>query len=164
MNFWDRTIRNHGLEHATISLLMQEFGMSGPLAGYSIPNGFFILGKISFNQVEEAVTQAFGQLLLGKRSLAVSPFCGTNILTSAALATVASVTSYKASGGGLKGLNQAFSGVMIALIASQPIGKIIQQRFTTSPDMAHLRVGEIKQYQLGPITLHWINTSVFTGP
>ena len=33
MNFWDKTKRNHGLEHGTISLLLNRVPHDRPLAG-----------------------------------------------------------------------------------------------------------------------------------
>ena len=85
MNLWHKTIRNHGLEHATISLLMQEFKLRGPLAGYSIPYGFFILGNATLDQIRKSVALALLQFQDGEKGLAISPYCGTNILTSACL-------------------------------------------------------------------------------
>lgn len=162
MNFWHKTIRNHGLEHATISLLMQEFKLRGPMAGYSIPRGFFILGNATLDQIEKSTSLALTQFQEGEKGLAISPYCGTNILTSATLATIASLAGYKLSGGGLKGFNQAVSAVTFSLIASQPIGKILQKRFTTSSDMANLRLGTIKQYHFGPLKVHWVSTTIIS--
>ena len=163
MNLWHKTIRNHGLEHATISLLMQEFKLRGPLAGYSIPYGYFILGNATSDQIRKSVALALLQFQDGEKGLASSPYCGTIILTSATLATIASLASYKLSGGGLKGFNQAISAVTLSLIASQPIGKILQKRFTTSPDMANLHIGRIQQYHFGPLKVHWIGTTIISG-
>ena len=51
MNMWDTTKRNHGLEHGTISLIMSRLPHHQPMAGYSIPAGFLVVGDVSTDQV-----------------------------------------------------------------------------------------------------------------
>ena len=42
---WISAVRkNHGLEHATVSLLLER-GTSAPMGGYSVPGGFIIWGE-----------------------------------------------------------------------------------------------------------------------
>ena len=80
-----RIRRNHGLEHATISLLSQRFPYRR-MAGYSFPGGFFLLGDVPTEQVREVVAQALSRMNNGERYLAVHPNCGTNFAVSGLLA------------------------------------------------------------------------------
>ena len=158
MNPWEKTKRNHGLEHATIALLLASPTGGRPMAGYSIPTGFFVLGDISTQRVEEAAHEALRLMQAGERGLAVSPFCGTNIVVGAGLATAASLAGYHAAGGGSRGVSRAFSNTMFAIVASRPIGRIVQERCTTSADVGGMSIRSITPRSLGPIRLHWIAT------
>ena len=56
-----RIRRNHGLEHATINILLQRFPFRR-LAGYSFPGGFFILGDLLTEDLRDAVVQALARM------------------------------------------------------------------------------------------------------
>ena len=161
MNFWERTIRNHGLEHGTISILMSQQNASGPLAGYSIPSGFFIVGNVSLGETKSAADAALREFQKGRTSLAISPFCGTNILTSALLTTITSLATFKLSGGGLRGFSRSVSNAALALVLSQPLGKNLQKKFTTSPNMNEIFIEKIKKYEVGPTKIYWIKTGSY---
>ena len=158
MNPWQKTKRNHGLEHATIALLLSPSVSGRPVAGYSIPPGFFVLGDIPTQQVEESAHEALRRMQAGEGNLAVSPFCGTNIVVGAALATMASLGGYRMAGGGSRGLSRAFSNTMFAIVASRPLGRLVQERCTTSADVGSLSIRSITRYRLGPVTMHWVAT------
>ena len=49
--------RNHGLEHATVHLLA-EADRSRPLAGYSGPRGFYLIGRCTAEEIRAAAAQA----------------------------------------------------------------------------------------------------------
>ena len=83
-----RIRRNHAIEHATVSLLMAR-GIKPPLGGYSTAGGFLIIGGVTLEEVSEATLEALGRLKGGESGLAVSPFCGTNLVTGALLAGAA---------------------------------------------------------------------------
>ena len=158
MDPWAKTKRNHGLEHATISLLLLPSASGRPVAGYSIPAGFLVLGDIPTQQVEESAHEALRRMQAGEGNLAVSPFCGTNIVVGAALATMASLGGYRMAGGGSRGLSRAFSNTMFAIVASRPLGRFVQKRCTTSADVGSMSIRSVKRHRLGPITMHWVAT------
>src|SRR5512143_1398941 len=84
----DRTRRNHGLEHATITVLSQRIrGIS--LVGRSTPNGFHLYGEVSTEQVRDAVEEALRRMKAGEVGLAVHPNCGTNFVTAGIAAGLA---------------------------------------------------------------------------
>ncbi len=159
MNMWDTTKRNHGLEHGTISLIMSRLPHHQPMAGYSIPAGFLVVGDVSTDQVESCSAEALSRMQAGEADLAVSPFCGTNIVVAAGLTTLATLAGYSAAGRGLRGLNRAFSNAALAIVASQPIGRMVQRRYTTSADVGDMQIKGVTRHQLGRLTVHWVATS-----
>lgn len=163
VNPWEKTKRNHGLEHATIALLLLPSVSGRPVAGYSIPAGFLVLGDIPTRQVEESAHEALRRMQAGEGDFAVSPFCGTNIVVGAGLATAASLAGYRIAGGGSRGLSRAFSNTMFAIVASRPLGRIVQQRCTTSADVGSMSIRSVTPHRLGPVTMHWVATRFERG-
>ena len=158
MHIWDMTKRNHGLEHATIALLLNDESPDKPFAGYSIPSGFVVLGPLETDRVHETALAALQRMKDGEAGLAISPFCGTNIVVGAALATAGTLLGYHAAGRGLRGVNRAFSNATLAIVASRPLGRLVQQRFTTSADVGGMTIEEVTRYDLGRLTVHWVET------
>ena len=162
MNWWERTKRNHGLEHGTITLLLSRATAPQPLAGYSVPAGFLVLGSLSTADVRENAEEALRRMQAGESDLAVSPFCGTNIVVGAALATLATLGGYRLAGGGLAGVNRAFANAVLAIVASRPLGRLVQQRYTTSGDVGGMRIDDVSRHEVGNLTVHWVATSFAT--
>ena len=158
MNWWERTKRNHGLEHGTITLLLSRATAPQPMAGYSTPAGFFVLGSLSTDEVRASAEEALRRMKAGEAELAISPFCGTNIVVGAALATAATLGGYRLAGRGLAGVNRAFANAVLAIVASRPLGRLVQQRYTTSGDVAGMHIDHISRHELGSLTVHWITT------
>jgi hypothetical protein len=158
MNFWEKTKRNHGLEHGTISLLLNRVPHDQPLAGYSIPTGFFVVGNLTTEQIRACADEALSRMQAGEADLAISPFCGTNIVVGAALATVGTLAGYRFGGRGMRGINRAFSNAALAIVASRPVGRAVQQRYTTSADVSTMSIVDITRYELGKLTVHWVPT------
>ncbi|RIK17746.1 MAG: hypothetical protein DCC51_12015, partial [Anaerolineae bacterium] len=88
-----RIRRNHGLEHATIHVL-SEGHKRFSAQGNSDHRGFHlnIYGDITEDEVNAAVDEAYRRLRAGEHHLAVHPNCGTVLVTTAALATLAAQT------------------------------------------------------------------------
>ena len=86
----NRIRRNHGLEHATIHVLSDGHKRFSA-QGNSDHRGFHlnIYGDVTEDEVAAAVTEAHRRLRAGERHLAVHPNCGTVLVTTALLATVA---------------------------------------------------------------------------
>ncbi len=158
MNWWERTKRNHGLEHGTITLLLSRATAPQPMGGYSTPAGFFVLGSLSTDEVRASAEEALRRMKAGEAELAISPFCGTNIVVGAALATAATLGGYRLAGRGLAGVNRAFANAVLAIVASRPLGRLVQQRYTTSGDVAGMHIDHISRHELGSLTVHWITT------
>lgn len=151
-----RVRRNHGLEHATIHVLSEKYkGFSAQ--GNSDHRGFSlnVYGNISEDQVSSAVVEAFQRMKGGEHELAVHPNCGTVLLTTATLATLAAQAVF-----GLESRRQGDEGrmgsvifnalpsailmVVLAIIISRPLGLQLQARYTTEGNLGDLEIVEIR--------------------
>lgn len=152
-----RVRRNHGLEHATIHILGEKekhFSAQGnsDLKGFHLN----IYGDVSEESVFDAVEEAHRRLKAGEHSLAVHPNCGTVLLTTATMATLAAQATFGLERKRqrqsamtwsvlLNGLPSAILSVVVALIVSRPLGVQLQARFTTEGDMGDLRILRIRR-------------------
>ena len=83
-----RIRRNHGLEHATINVLVQRNPYLS-LVGRSDWKGFVIVGEVETEDVESAAREAFSRLQAGESQLALHPRCGTMLATTGVLSGMA---------------------------------------------------------------------------
>jgi hypothetical protein len=139
-----RVRRNHGLEHATINILTEQYPKT-TFIGRSDGRGFYIYGKVATDAIRLAVIEALDRLRNGEHSLAFHPTCGTSTVTAGILAATASFLSL----GGtkdegwrerLKRLPTAILATTIALLFAQPIGRAAQQYLTTEPNPGSLEI------------------------
>ena len=160
-----RVQRNHGLEHATIHVLSEKYANRFSAQGNSTPQGFFlnIYGDISDEQVAGAVAEAHQRMKGGERQLAVHPNCGTVLLTTATMATLASQLAFglemrrqkeqtMTPAVLLNALPGAVLAAVMALIVSRPVGLRIQEKYTTSGDLGDLRVTSVRRVSPSPVT------------
>ena len=155
-----RIRRNHGLEHATITLLSQRFP-SLRLAGYSFPGGFFLLGDVPTAEVREVVAQALSRMNNGERHLAVHPNCGTNYAVSGLVAgTLAwlGMAGAKSKRDQLERLPLVVTLATLGFILSAPLGPKVQEYVTTSGDPQGLSIVDIFPVRFGELSLHRIIT------
>src|SRR4051812_11589632 len=132
-NFVGDVRRNHALEHATVQLLIARLGPELRLVGRASGDGFRIYGHVPPQALAECVREALNRLQAGEAHWAVTPLCGTNLATAGILASlatllVASKTKEKVSNGIVAGI--------AAVTVAQPLGRMIQEKLTTSPDLA----------------------------
>lgn len=156
----DRTRRNHGLEHATITLLSQkQRGLS--MVGRSTPNGFYLYGDVSTEAVAEAATAALARMRAGEHHLAVHPNCGTNFVTAGLAAAAAAFLGFIGSRNSrerLERLPLVAVFATVALILAQPLGLTIQRDVTTSGDMGALEIVSIERRSQGGLPVHVVTT------
>ncbi len=160
-----RVKRNHGLEHATIHVL-SEGHQRFSAQGHSDHRGFHlnIYGEVSAAEVEAAVTEAHRRLNAGQHHLAVHPNCGTVLVTTAALATLAAqaalaIENMREPRAGrvrpvtlLNALPGATVAVVGALIVGRPLGVRLQERYTVDGDLGDLRVAAVREIAPSIIT------------
>ena len=155
-----REIRSqHGREHATVAVLLER-GISPPLAGNATPGGFFIYSRASTEAVREAAEEALRRLQSGQRRLAVSPYCGTNILVAALIALLVSSLLRGRSKSVVKSMSSMMLGIMFAMVFRRRVGEFVQEHFTTLPDSDGVSVRQIKCLRLGGMTIHWVGTGL----
>jgi hypothetical protein len=155
-----RIRRNHGLEHATITLLSQRFP-NCRLAGYSFPGGFFLLGDVPTAEVRELVAQALSRMNNGERSLAIHPNCGTNYAVSGLVAGALAwlgMAGAKSKRDQLERLPLVVTLATLGFILSAPLGPKVQEYVTTSGDPNGLSIVDIFPVRFGQLSLHRIIT------
>ncbi|MBL8045170.1 MAG: hypothetical protein JNL09_01445 [Anaerolineales bacterium] len=156
----DRTRRNHGLEHATITLLSQKYrGLS--LAGRSTQNGFYLYGHVSAAEIEDAAQAALQRMKAGERHLAVHPNCGTNFVVAGFAAALAGFLGFFGARNWrdrLERLPFVASLATFALIFAQPVGLTLQRDITTSGEMREMEIISIEPRGFGNLPIHFITT------
>jgi len=155
-----RIRRNHGLEHATINILSARFPRR-PLAGYSFPGGFYLLGDVATEDVREAVFQALTRMINGEGQLAIHPNCGTNFVVTGfvtGLLAWLGMVGAKSKRQKVERLPVVISLAILGLIASQPLGPLVQQRVTTAGDPQGLSIVDIFPIRFGRFSMHRVIT------
>ena len=153
--------RNHGLEHATLTLLSKKIPDKS-FAGHSDAKGIWIVGDVSTDLLLETAQQALARMKGGESGLAVHPNCGTNFATAGVivgtltwLATLGSPNNFK------KKLDRWPTLVLLVtggLILAQPLGLKVQEKVTTSGKPGNLVIKQIVRYERGGPVLHRIMT------
>ena len=110
--------------------------------------------------------QALERLQGGEASLAVSPLCGTNIAVAGILAGAGSYLAIESSRkGGLDAISRAITVGMLAVLASQPLGRLVQKHYTTSPDLEGVRIVSVEPVGNGSLGVHKVRTAAgLSGP
>jgi hypothetical protein len=154
-----QTRRNHALEHATLKLLTTR-NPHRMMAGYSNASGIFILGKVSTEELQEALSEAEQRLRKGESSLAIHPGCGTNLsvagILAGSLAWLGSLRNQKGLGGKLGRLPNMIALATIGVLLSQPLGPWLH--ITTEADLGTLHVTEIARLSRPEPVTHHIKT------
>ena len=154
-----RVRRNHALEHATVTLMLEE-GVRGPLGGYSTPWGFFIVGNLSTEQLSRIVGEALGSLRAGRSEMVISPHCGTNMAVAAIISgALTRLVLGRRKSGRWKRLPLVMGAVVVGAALSRPVGNAIQRRYTTLSEMDGLEVVDVRKAWPGNAPrLHRITT------
>lgn len=162
-----RTRRNHGLEHATIHLLAQ--GKSGlRMAGRSDSGGFYLYGEVEADEIERKAAEALRRMRGGQPELAVHPNCGTNLLTTGTLATLAAMLGFAGTDKDPERRLERFPTILLivigTLIFSPALGMALQRHFTTLGDPGDLEVVSVERRDLrspfgAEVTVHRVNTA-----
>ena len=155
-----RIRRNHGLEHATLNLLAQQFP-SQRMAGYSYVGGFFIVGHIPTADLHAAILQALARMKNGERGLAIHAQCGTNYAVSGLIGGLLAwlgMTGTKSKRDKVERLPLVIALATLGFILSQPLGLVVQQRITTSGDPQNMEIVNVLPIRLGQLTLHRVVT------
>jgi hypothetical protein len=150
--------RNHSLEHATIAVLLRRLGRDVRMVGRATRDGYYLYADVPTDLLEDCTHEALRRLKSGEGHLVVSAFCGTNILVAGVLAAVAS--SIALGGDQRRGarLPNAILASMCAVVASQPLGRLLQRYVTTSPDLADTEIVGVRASGRGGARVHKVQT------
>ncbi len=129
--------RNHALEHATIHVLEERFGIGG-LTGLANENGFIIQGNVAPEYLRDAALIALKRLQRGEYWLSVHNRCGTSIIAANFVSSLFFVFLLWQTG--------MFSllNVLVAIFAAQLIGPLagrtVQKYITTSANVDRMQI------------------------
>ena len=149
--------RNHALEHATIAVLAGRLGHDVRLVGRATFNGFYLYGDLREDQIRDCADEALQRLRHGEGYLAVSPMCGTNLAVAGVLAGLSSMMAL-GSRSRLECTPNVLLASMLAVLAAQPLGRYVQQYFTTDADLSDTEVLGIRTGGRGPASFHKVET------
>jgi Domain of unknown function (DUF6391) len=150
--------RNHALEHATISVLMGRIPPDTRLVGRAASNGFYIYGNVPSEDIEASAEQGLARLRSGEEGLAVSPLCGTNLVVAGVLAGLAATAS-AGNRSRWERLPSVLLASMLAVVAAQPLGRMVQKYVTTSPDVGDLKIVEVRGSKRGRGMFYKVETA-----
>ena len=150
--------RNHAVEHGAVEVLLSRHSPT-PLGGLATPWGFFVVGQVSSSSVEDAAAEALERLRGGEAELAVSPYCGTNMLVGAVIAGAVAALLTRRSTGRLRHVRAAAAGMFVAALLRGPIGKEVQRRITTLADVGRLSIQSVRSIRLGRYYVNFVRTS-----
>lgn len=155
-----RIRQHHAVEHATITILMARNPGLSLVGGRSDHRGFYVYGPVQTPLLSTAAQEALKRLKAGEAQLAIHPNCGTNLVTTGAMAGVAAMTAaaiarYRRAGL-LDQIPAAILAATGAVVASRPVGLRLQRQVTTRADVSDLRLGEITRRELGRLVQHFV--------
>jgi hypothetical protein len=145
--------RNHAIEHATMHVLAQREPYLNAVARTAL-DGFYVYGQVDTQALAKAAADGLARLQAGQSELAIHPRCGTNLAVSGFLAGIATFLAMGRSKSRLSKLPRLILAATLAIIAAQPLGLLVQERFTTSTDVAGTRVNQVARQIMGRLTVH----------
>lgn len=159
-----RIRRNHGFEHATIHVLSHHVEDLS-VVGRSDWHGFTLYGPLDTVEVERAATEALDRLRQGEADLAVHPRCGTVLVTTGLLTAVAAFLAIGLDGGNPRArfrwtsIPAAIMAATGAAVFSQPLGLLLQERYTTTGQPGNLQIKSITAKSNGGVITHRVETT-----
>lgn len=119
------------------------------MAGYSDPAGFTLLADIPEEAARRAVTDAMLRLQAGDAYLAIHPNCGTNLLTTGVLVTLAALLG---SAGKRQEVLSRFTRALVLVVPALIIGPglgLRLQRYTTSAEIGDRWLKDVRALEMG---------------
>ena len=146
---------NHGLEHATMHLLVQRTPGKYIMAR-TTRRGFTLYGQVTSDAVAQAAQDALSRLQGGQRHLTIHPNCGTNIATAGLLAGLGAFLALEIYPPKRRWerLFQMLCAATLGVLLAQPLGRLAQARLTTSPEVENARIAGIASHRHGGFLVH----------
>jgi hypothetical protein len=140
----DSIRRNHGIEHATVTLLLARQTGHKRMFGRATHDGFYLYADVDEKEFEESAHEALRRMKAGEDGLAVSPLCGTNIVMTGLMTALISLMTV-----GQKTRWERFPNIVTAatmgVIAGQPVGRLLQKHITTSAEVDGVEIVSISR-------------------
>ncbi len=156
-DFLKRIRRNHALEHATIAIALSKSDKPSIVAGNSTQGGFFVYGDIPEDVLSESATEALQRLKSGEKDLAISPYCGTNLVVAAAVTGLACAIAVGSERRWSK-LPNVITAATTAILVAKPLGYLVQKYLTTDGSVGRLDIRDIKHVGIGGAKVHLVRT------
>ena len=142
-----RTRRNHALEHATLNLVSNSYPHA-QLVGFSGPKGFTVYTSLTAKEIVPAAMDALNKLKTGQHSLRVHHNCGTNLVVTATLTTLATFigiggTTETRLRKNAERLPHIILLNVLALLAAPPLAEWVQANVTTDANMADVEIASV---------------------
>ncbi len=144
--------QNHAMEHATINVLLKRLDRKVRMLGSAGLSGFYIIGDIPTETLEQSAKEALRLLHEGNRDMAVSAMCGTNLVVAGLVAGAASMIAGRGHSGWNKFQRMATASIIAAMLA-QPLGQLAQRHITT--DAGQDNVTNLRVVKKGSGRLSW---------
>ena len=152
---WVRfTRQNHAVEHATIHLLARSHpGIR--LMGRSDWKGFWLYGEVGSADLRWAIEEALRRLAGQEPGLAIHPRCGTNLAAGGLLMLGATYAACTVPGRSrLQRIAMGLLGIAAGLFGARSLGRIVQKRVTTNPDVQDVYVRDLRRERRGELLVH----------
>lgn len=147
--------RNHGIEHATVHVLT-AWDSSIRLVGRADSTGFNIYGEVSAETLEKACKEALERMKNGEGHLAVHRGCGTQIVVGGLLTGLAAAAAMGRRPK-LSRIPDVILATTLAAFVSQPVGLQVQEKITTSADVARARFSGVRKEKLGKFEYYHVD-------
>lgn len=157
LDFLKKIRRNHALEHATIAIANSRMERPGIVAGNSTRRGFFVYGDVPTELLSQSAAEALQRLKTGERELAITPYCGTNLVVAATLTGLACAWAMGREPR-LNKLPGVFSAALMAIVAARPLGLLVQRYVTTTTEVERLTIRDIRHVGSGRMKVHRVRT------
>ena len=134
------------------------------MMGRSDWGGFTLYGAVDTAAVKLATTEALDRLRRGEANLAVHPRCGTVLATTGLLTALAAFMAISLDGGTAhrrfrwSSIPAAILAATGAAILAQPLGLVLQERFTISGYPSNMEIKDISVRSDTAIITHRVNT------
>ncbi len=152
----DAVRRNHALEHGTVMIMLGKLGPTVRLVGRAAPDGFYIYGRVPTEQLTTCAHEALARFKAGEARLAITPLCGTNIAVAGVLSGLGATLAMGERRDTGK-LPNVFSAAMAGIVASQFVGRWVQQYLTTRGDLDDIEIAGVRRGLNGMI--HKVETT-----
>ena len=159
-----RVRRNHALEHATITILSEQYTHLRVVARSSLW-GFYIYGDVPTDKVVAAVEEGLRRLKAGQRHMAIHPTCGTNLVIAGVLAGTG---AFLALGGLSKKKPESFkllarlpfawTAAVVGILLARPLGPLLQAHVTTRADVGDLCIIDVVRETRAGVVVHHVRT------